>query len=160
MVAVRVFDRFLYARPLSGKDPPEVAKQLKEILDATAGDNRKKPQIISSDSGSEFQGEVAALLRQKGIVQKLKGAGDSNALGLLDRQIGLLKRNLAEMHATTKKSWAISLQAAVTALNSTPKPAVLHGDAPTEVKDNPKVTLMLMQDQARDLQHNKSTTRR
>ena len=26
LVAVNVFDRFLYARPLSGKDPPEVAK--------------------------------------------------------------------------------------------------------------------------------------
>ena len=57
LVAVNVFDRFLYARPLSGKDPPEVAKKLKEILDAASGDNRKKPQIISSDNGSEFQGE-------------------------------------------------------------------------------------------------------
>ena len=55
LVAVNVFDRFLYARPLSGKDPPEVAKKLKKILEAAAGDNRKKPQIISSDSGSEFQ---------------------------------------------------------------------------------------------------------
>ncbi len=62
------------------------------------------------------------------------------------------------MHATTKKSWAVNLQAAVTALNSTPKPAVLHGDAPAEVKDNPKVTFMLQQDQARDLQHNKKVT--
>ncbi len=100
------------------------------------------------------------MLRQKGIVQKFKDAGDLNALGLLDRQIGLLKRKVAEMHATTKKIWAISLQAAVAALNSTPKPAVLHGDAPAEVKDNPKVTFMLMQDQARDLQHNKKTQRR
>ena len=158
LVVVNVFDRFLYARPLSGKDPPEVAKKLKEILDAASGDNRKRPQIISSDNGSEFQGEVAALLRQKGIVQKFKDAGDLNALGLLDRQIGLLKRKLAEMHSTTKKSWAINLQAAVAALNSTPKPAVLHGDAPAEVKDNPKVTFMLMQDQARDLQHNKKIT--
>ncbi len=27
LVAVNVFDVFLYARPLSGKDPPEVAKK-------------------------------------------------------------------------------------------------------------------------------------
>ncbi len=79
-------------------------------------------------------------------------------MGLLDRQIALLKRKLAEMHATTKKSWAVNLQAAVTALNSTPKPAILHWDAPSEVKENPKVTFMLMQDQARDLQHNKKVT--
>ena len=51
LVAVNVFDRFLYARPLTGKDPLEVAKKLREILDAAAGDNRKKPQIISSDNG-------------------------------------------------------------------------------------------------------------
>ena len=77
---------------------------MKEILDAASGDNRKRPQIISSDNGSEFKGEVAALLRQKGIVQKLKDAGDKNALGLLDRQIGLLKRKLAEMHSNNKTS--------------------------------------------------------
>ena len=62
------------------------------------------------------------------------------------------------MHATTKKSWAISLQAAVKALVDTPKPAVLHGAAPAEVKSDPEVTFMLMQDQARAIQHNKKIT--
>ena len=43
----------MYARPFSETDTPEVAAKLKEILDQAAGDNRKKPQIISSDNGGE-----------------------------------------------------------------------------------------------------------
>ena len=103
LVAVNVFDRYMYARPLSGKDPQEVAAKLREILDEAASEGRKRPQIISSDNGTEFGGAVTQLLRQRGIVQKFKTVGDLNALGLIDRQIGLLKRKIAEMHGTTKK---------------------------------------------------------
>ncbi len=114
LFAVNVFDRYVYARPLRTKENKEVAEKLKEILDQRLGENRKKPQIISSDNGSEFVGgAVAALLQRRGIVQKFKEPGDLNALGLMERQIGLLKRKLAEMHATTKKSWAVNLQVAV-----------------------------------------------
>ncbi len=81
--------------------------------------------------------------------------GDLNALGLLDRQIGLLNRKLIEMHASTKKSWAANLQIAVKALNNTPKPDVLHGAAPVEVREDPETTFMLLQDQARGIQINK-----
>lgn len=157
LVCVNVFDRYMYARPLSAKEPNEVAAKLKEILDEAASAGRKKPQIISSDNGAEFGG-AAALLHHRGITQTFKDPGDLNALGLLDRQIGLLKRKLAEMHSITKKSWAINLQAAVKALNETPKPQVLHGAAPKEVKDEPGVTFMLMQDQARGIEQNKKIT--
>ena len=82
--------------------------------------------------------------------------GDLNALGLLDRNIGLLKRKLAEMHATTNKSWAVNLPAARKALNSTPKPDVLHGAAPADRgRTDHEATFMLLQDQARAIQHNK-----
>ena len=131
-----------------------MALKLKEILDEA----RKKPQVISSDNGSEFGGLVAEFLQHRGIVQKFRNVGDLNALGLLDRQIGLLKRKLADMHGTTKKSWAVNLQAAVKALNATPKPAVLHGAAPADVRKDHEATFMLMQDQARAIQHNKRIT--
>ena len=161
LVCVNVFDRYMYARPLQTKANEEVADKLKEILDQRLSENRKKPQIISSDNGSEFVGgRVAALLQRRGIVQKFKDQGDLNALGLVDRQIGLLKRKLAEMHATTKKSWAVNLPAAVKALNDTPKPDVLHGAAPQEVREDPEVTFMLMQDQARAIQHNQKNVDR
>jgi len=155
LVVVNVFDRYMYARPLHTKANEDVAERLKDILDQRQSEGRKKPQIISSDNGSEFVGgRVAALLSRRGIEQKFKNTGDLNALGLVDRQIGLLKRKLAEMHATNKKSWALNLPAAVKALNDTPKPDVLHGAAPSEVRTDPETTFMLMQDQARALQHN------
>jgi transposase InsO family protein len=160
LVCVNVFDRYLYVRPLKTKDGPDVAKELTAILTEARGAGRKTPQVISSDNGSEFVNpDVKRLLDKKSIVQKFKEVGDLNALGLLDRQIGLLKRRLAEMHATNGKSWAVNLQAAVAGLNKTPKPDVLHGAAPEEVRDDPEVTFMLMQDQARAMQHNRTITK-
>ena len=160
LVCVNVFDRFMYARPLPSKEPREVAAKLEEILKSRAGEGRKKPNIVSSDNGAEFGGPVAALLLKYGIAQKFKDAGDLNALGLLDRQIGLLKRRLAEMAGRTKKSWAALLQQAVASLNATPKPGVLHGEAPADVRASPQVQFMLQQDQARAIQHNKKLDER
>ncbi len=122
----------------SGETPDEVATKLHEILIEAI----KMPQIISSDNGTEFGGAVAMLPNKSGVVQKFKGVGDLNALGLLDRQIRLLKHKLTEMHGTTKKSWATNLQVAVRALNMTPKPAVLHGAAPADVRKDHEVTFM------------------
>ena len=152
LVCVNVFNRYLYARPLTSKEPKEVALKLKEIIDEA----RKKPQVISSDNGAEFGGLVAQFLQHRGIVQKFKNVGDLNALGLLDRQIGLLKRKLGEMHGINSKSWAVNLPAALKALNSTPKPGVLHGAAPADIgRTDDEATFMLLQDQARAIQHNK-----
>ena len=111
-----MFNRYLYARPLTSKEPREVALKLKQILDEA----RKKPQVISSDNGTEFGGIVAEFLQHRGIVQKFKNVGDLNALGLLDRNIGLLKRKLGEMHGVNGKSWAVNLPAALKGLNATP----------------------------------------
>ncbi len=85
-----------------------MAAKLKEIFDEAASDGRRRLQVMSSDNGSESQGATTQLLQQRGIFQKFKDVGDLNALGLLDRQIGLLKQKLAEMHGITKKSWAVS----------------------------------------------------
>ena len=63
LVCVNVFDRYLYVRPLMGKDPKEVSTKLKEILDEATSDGRKKPQVISSGNGAEFGGTVAQLLQ-------------------------------------------------------------------------------------------------
>ncbi len=79
-----------------------MATKLKEILDEATSNGRRKPQVISSDNGAEFGGLTSQFLQQRGIVQKFKVVGDLNALGLLDRQIGLSKRKLAEMHGTTR----------------------------------------------------------
>ena len=155
LVCVNVFNRYLYARPLTSKEPREVALKLKQILDEA----RKKPQVISSDNGTEFGGIVAEFLQHRGIVQKFKNVGDLNALGLLDRNIGLLKRKLGEMHGVNGKSWAVNLPAALKGLNATPKPGVLHGAAPEDIgRSAQEETFMLLQDMARAIQHNKKLT--
>ncbi len=152
LVCVNVFDRFMYARLLRTKRPAEVKDRLLEILNAA----RKQPQVISSDGGAEFTKDVSEMLTRRGIVQRFKDAGDANALGVVDRQIGLLKRKLAERGGWTPQN----VQAAVKALNSTPKPGVLHGAAPEEVSEDPEVTFMLMQDQAKALQQNQKVADR
>jgi len=161
LVCVNVTDRFMYARPLTTKDSREVAKELAAILKEAVSAGRGKPQIISSDNGSEFVNPaITNLLRRHQIVQKFKAVGDMNALGLLDRQIGLLKRRLAELHSTNGNTWAVNLPMAVSALNRTPKPDVLHGAAPADVHKDPEVQFMLMQDQARAVQHNQKAVQK
>ena len=66
-----------------------------------------------------------------------------------------LKKTLARLMA--KKSggtWVTFLEAAVPAVNETPKPEVLHGEAPSTVLKPPEATFMLLQDNARKFQHN------
>jgi len=154
LVCINIYDRFIYAKMLRSKEPREVSVQLEAIL----REARKKPQFITSDQGNEFKGPVETLLIRKNINQKLKELGDVNAIAVVDRAIGLLKRKLAEMRASGGKPWGKNLQAAVHALNNTPKPEVLHGASPEEVRDNPEIRFMLNQDTARDIQHNKSLT--
>ena len=133
LVCINVYDRFIYAKMLRSKEPSEVAGQLREILKEA----RKKPQFITCDQGNEFKGPVETLLIRRNINQKWKELGDVNAIAVVDRAIGLLKRKLAEMRSSGGKSWGKNLQAAVHALNNTPKPEVLHGASPEEVRDNP-----------------------
>lgn len=155
LVVVNVRDRYMYARALASKAPADVAAGLRQIMAQAQKEDRKLPDFVSSDNGTEFRNaEVAKALEQKRITQKFKEVGDLNALGLLDRSIGLLKRRLAELHAENKKTWGANLDRAVAALNKTPKPEVLHGAAPAEVHDDPEVQFMLLGDQAKALQQN------
>jgi hypothetical protein len=69
-----------------------------------------------------------------------------------------LNRKIAELSSTSKRTWPDLLQQAVCALNSTPKPGVLHGDSPEEVKDDPEVQFLLQQGQAKNFRHNTRLT--
>ena len=51
-------------------------------------------------------------------------------------------------------TWASVLTRAVSSLNKTPKPGVLHGAAPKEVRDDPAVHFMMLQDQEKSMKHN------
>jgi len=150
LVVVNVFDRFVYTRALKTKEPWEVKTKLSQIISEAPA----KPKVISSDNGNEFLGEVSAYLQGRGIAQRFKAVGDMNALGVVDRAIQSIKQIIARMMVTSDgESWVDVLPRATKAYNETPK-GPLHGSAPSEVRGNPQVTFMLLQDNAQKAAHN------
>ena len=154
LVVVNAFDRMTYARSLRTKEPAEVRQALVSVLASLP----KKPKVIASDNGNEFLGATAELLLDRGIAHRLKPVGDINALGLIDKAIQTLKKKIAELSARTKRTWPDLLQQAVSAVNATPKPGVLHGDSPEEVADDDEVKFLLQLDQAHNFRHNTRLT--
>ena len=151
LCVVNIFDRKLFTEPLPNKRPTTVREALKKILARAGG----KPITISSDKGLEFtSAAMSDYLDSVSIAQRFKEPGDPNALGIVDRAIGLLKKKLATIGGTGGDRWGDALAKATTGLNATPKPEVLHGAAPDDVKGEPEVQFMLLQDNARKLQHN------
>ena len=150
LIVVDVFSRQLWARAMPNKTPEETLGHLKRILDGLP----QKPAVISSDQGLEFTGPVEQELKSRGIGHKLKDTLDKNALSVVDRIIQALKKTIARMMA--KKSggtWVSFLDDAVKADNETPH-STLHGEAPADVLASPDAVFMLMQDNARKLEHN------
>ena len=106
LVCINCFTRVLYARPLTTKTQEEVRKQMRSIL----GEAPHTPQVISTDNGLEFKGEVSEYLESKGIVQRFRSVGDIKALGLVDRAIQQLRLKIAEMMA--RSEWGLERYAA------------------------------------------------
>ena len=151
LCVVNIFDRKLFTEPLPNKRPTTVREALKKILARAGG----KPIAISSDKGLEFtSAAMSDYLDSVSIAQRFKEPGGPNALGIVDRAIGLLKKKLATIGGTGGDRWGDALAKATTGLNAMPKPEVLHGAAPDDVKGEPEVQFMLLQDNARKLQHN------
>ena len=71
-----------------------------------------------------------------GVKRRYKDVGDMNAIAVVDRSMGLLKKKLANIEAFNSSSWQGSLQRATKALNDEPKEQVLHGASPNEVRWN------------------------
>ena len=156
LVCIDCFSRQIWAKPLKQKTQQEVMTKVSQFV----SDVRPRPKIVSSDNGQEFRGLVSEFLASKGIAQRYKSVGDVNALGLVDRAIQQLKLKMSEILSTrAEKTWVDVLQDAVKALNSYPKD-VLHGAAPTEVQNVPKVRFMLLEDQAKNAETNTKLTQR
>ena len=69
-----------------------------------------------------------------GVKRRYKDKGDTNAIAVVDRSMGLVKRKLANIKGSTGTNWGPSLQKATEALNNEPKEEVLHGASPKEVR--------------------------
>ena len=158
MVCIDCFSRQVWARALKHKTQEGVKIKLSQIISEVG--SARKPKIISSDNGQEFQGLVLEFLTGKGIAQRYKSVGDVNALGLVDRAIQQVKVKISEILATREdKTWVDVLPEAVAALSSYPKD-VLHGAAPKDVRGDPQVKFMLPEDQAKNAETNTQLTRK
>ena len=69
-----------------------------------------------------------------------------------------MKRKLAELSATSQRTWPDLLPKALKAVNKTPK-AVVHGAAPIKVQKEPEVRFLLQRDAAQAIKHNAKVTR-
>ncbi len=92
-------------------------------------------------------------LARKNIAHKLKAVGDVNGIAVADKAIQSLKQKTAQI-VTGGGTWLAALPRAVAAQNNTPKPGVLHGADPKDVRNDDEVCFMLLQDQAKNMQHN------
>ena len=156
LVCIDCFSRQIWEKPLKQKTQEEVKTKLSQILK----ENPEKPNVISSDNGQEFQGIVQKYLYKRAITYRYKSVGDINALGLVDRAIQQLKLKMSEILSTNaEKTWVDVLPDAVKALNSYPKD-VLHGAAPRQIRTDPQVRFMLLEDQAKNAETNTKLTQR
>ena len=149
LILINVFTREVYAETLGKKEPKEVSEALASMLDKLPID----PKIISSDNGKEFLGPVTTMLQKRDIAQKFKEVGDINALGVVDKAIQTLKKNMARILTDEKvRNWKDALKKAVKGYNDTYHSSV-H-DAPSDVRGDDKVMFMNLQDNAAKFEHN------
>ena len=153
---VNVFSREAWAAPLHSKEAVVVAQALRELLEGLP----EPPQVIATDEGVEFGGAAGRLLQSRNIAHKTHvGKQDINALGVLDRALQNVKARLARIMARDDaKEWADVLQPAVAGYNKTYNSAI-H-ESPEELLESKEATFMVMQDNARKLEHNKQLTDR
>ena len=163
LVVVNVFTREMWARAIKNKTAKSTAAALVDILDdfdvnlSGRGPSLIQPLVLTTDGGAEFTADFAEELKDRKIAHRLKDG--KNSIAIVDRAVGSLKLTLAKMMATRSGSWRAMLQDAVEALNKQPK-AVLHHQAPEQVSSDDQVTFMLLQDNARNLLHNKALNER
>jgi hypothetical protein len=149
LVALNVWNRMGFAIPIEDKRPESVATGLSILLD----DPKLNPNIISTDSGNEWKGEVQALLEARQIVHRTKEPSDVNALAAVDRFIQTLKKRLAESLASKKGQWEDRVAEIVRQYNESPH-ETLFDEAPVDLAESMVASFMNLQENARKLQHN------
>ena len=87
-----IFSRKIFARPLKGTTPTEVAAAFRSIMSSNG-----TPLELNTDKGSEFtSGDFPQLLDEQGIAHRVKDPQDRNAIATLDRAIQSLKPALSQ----------------------------------------------------------------
>ena len=152
LVATDVYTRQTQAVPLESKSAEATDAAAREVLDKMP--NHAANAAVTTDSGGEFS-NLQSVLDPKHSVHRLKQG--LNDIAIVDRAMMELKKKLAVAKATKGGTWDSHLKQALDAYNNNPRAAV-HGPPATAGDSNPQ-GFMVLQDNARALEHNSEVTR-
>src|ERR1700733_8915689 len=107
--------RFHWARPITSKEAASVAAELDIIFSMTGG-----VQILQSDNGGEFKGEVSEVCQQFGVQQVFSSPYHPETNGLIEKGNHTLKVLIAKyQERNNTSSWAACIPRAVLQMNTT-----------------------------------------
>ena len=151
-----VYSRMAYTKPLETKSSQEVTEALNEVVADIPGTAGGRMATLTTDAGGEFAGADSV----KGIIHRVKGEGDRNAIAVVDRTMQTLKKDLAGEVAVKGGSWSDHLAHVTKAFDTRYQPAV-HGP-PSKLVSNPNTVqnFLTLQDNAEKFAHNDTLTRR
>lgn len=94
LTCVDVFSKYAYVRPLRNKQIGNVVTAMKDILDTEFKVSGRKPTLVQSDRGAEFDVQFKEMLEARGIKQVLSSAYTPQSQGAVESFNGYLKRML------------------------------------------------------------------
>ena len=151
-VLVDVFSRRVWAQAIPRKDAATVKAATEHLLTEMPENFHKEKALLSTDAGKEY----AQLDQIPGLIHIEKRPFDTNAIGVVDKRIQILKNSLGGAATEDRRkyfNWDEKLPAAVHAANENYTSAV-HG-APNDVGGDNIQTFMTLQDNASHFMHNK-----
>jgi len=158
LIIINVFDRKVHAVTLADKSAETVLAGFRKILRKMGPD--MKGGVLSSDLGKEFWNDgFQKLLKTSDIAWKSKGNGEPNAIAVLDRAIGSIRKDVSgRMMEAPTKTWSQVLNASLLAYNRS-----IHGtmrDAPNDVAKEPVLQYLQISDNAKKYAHNDALAKR
>ena len=157
LVVINVFDRVMRGVAIANKESATVLAAFRKILNKVPG---MRGGVLSTDGGTEWTNrEFKKALDAYDIAHKVKGNGEVNSLAVLDRAIGLVRRDIkARMLEKPGRSWSDVLGKAIKAHNQTINSAMR--DAPADVSKHEELQFMQISDNAKKYAHNNQLAKR
>ena len=131
----------MWAEALVTKQPAEVQRAFKRIVDQVREEGGQLPNKLTTDAGGEFT-DVKKYMNDMNRIYRIRTS--QRCLATLDSAIGALKKALArDLRRAQTDNWASRLTKVVNGQNNTPKPDYLNGGEPEEVTTSLAMQQML-----------------
>lgn len=135
LICVDIFTRRAEAVPLRTKKADDALTGIQQIFSKLG-----KPQIISSDNGSEFKGAVGKWLKKEQILHKTNEVLDHKVLGIIDRFSQTIKNMLYKYFTRSQSTeWLQILPKYIKAYNSSVHSTL--GISPNQAEKYPTDTM-------------------